>query len=91
MIYKFGHDLYSNVNYVADEDIKTVETLPEEAVEETLSTEERTGVAVNESELESIHDKMKKSTTDVETKSDDDIYNLLLIGVDGRDKTWRQF
>ena len=46
VIYKFGHDLYSNVNYVADEDIKTVETLPEEAVEETLSTEERTGVAV---------------------------------------------
>ena len=87
VIYKFGHDLYSNVNYVADEDIKTVETLPEEAVEETLSTEERTGVAVNESELESIHDKMKKSTTDVETKSDDDIYNLLLIGVDRRDKT----
>lgn len=27
VIYKLGHDLYSSVNYVADDDVKTVETL----------------------------------------------------------------
>ena len=30
VIYKLGHDLYSNINYVADEDVKVMETLPEE-------------------------------------------------------------
>ncbi len=86
VIYKMGHDLYSSVNYVADEEVKTVETLPEEAVEETLSTEERTGRAVDDSELSSIHDLM--SSLNVETKSDESIYNILLIGVDRQDTTW---
>ena len=89
LVYKLGHGLYSNINYVANEDIETVETLPEEVAiveEETLSTEERTGVAVSADELNSIHDKMKSLT--VQTVSDDDIYNVLLIGVDRRDKSW---
>ena len=87
LVYKLGHGLYSNINYVADEDIQTVETLPEEIIEEeTLSTEERTGVVVSDEELNSIHDKMKNLA--VETVSDDDIYNVLLIGVDRRDKSW---
>lgn len=87
LVYKLGHGLYSNINYVADEDVQTVETLPDEMEEETLSTEERTGVTVSDDELDSIHDKMK-SLSDRETLSDDDIYNVLLIGVDRRDKSW---
>ena len=86
LVYKLGHGLYSNINYVADEDIQTVETLPEIAEEETLSTEERTGVVVSADELDSIHSKMKNLV--VETVSTDDIYNVLLIGVDRRDKSW---
>lgn len=86
VIYKLGHDLYSSVNYVADEEVKTVETLPEAAIEEELSTEERTGRAVDKDELSSIHDMMSK--VDVETKSDDDIYNVMLIGVDRQDTNW---
>ena len=87
VVYKLGHDLYSNINYVADEDVQVVETLPEEAEQETLSTEERTGVVVSSEELDSIHSKMK-SLSDRETLADDDIYNVLLIGVDRRDKSW---
>ena len=87
MIYKLGHDLYSNINYVADEDVKVVETLPEEVAEETVSTEERKGVVVSDEELASIHDKLN-SLAKRETVSDDDIYNVLLIGVDRRDKSW---
>ena len=87
VVYKLGRGLYSSFNYVADEEVKIVESLPEEVMEETLSTEERTGVAVSAEELDSIHDNMKK-LTDVETVSDDDVYNVLLVGVDRRDKTW---
>lgn len=86
LVYKLGHGLYSNINYVSDEDIQTLETLPEEIEEETLSTEERTGVVISEDELNSIHDKMKNLS--VKTVSDDDIYNVLLIGVDRRDRSW---
>ena len=87
VVYKLGTDLYSSINYVADEDIQTVETLPEEVMEETLSTEERTGVAVSADELDSIHSLMS-SLSDRETVSDEAIYNVMLIGVDRRDKSW---
>lgn len=87
VIYKVGHDMYSNVNYVADEEVKVVETIPEEAVDETLSTEERIGVAVDESELKSIHD-MMDGLAQKEVKEDEEIYNVLLVGVDRRDKSW---
>ncbi|MDY3250059.1 MAG: LCP family protein [Candidatus Choladocola sp.] len=91
IIYKLGHDLYSSINYVADEEVKTVETLPEhvreEMTEETISDEERQGVKVSADELDSIHDKMS-SLSDRETVSDEDIYNVLLVGVDRRDKSW---
>ena len=87
VIYKLGTNLYSSINYVADEDIKMVETLPEEVMEETLSTEERTGVAVSADELDNIHDLMN-NLSKRETASDEDIYNVLLIGVDRRDKSW---
>lgn len=105
LIYQLGHDLYSNVNYVADEDVKVLETLPEQAIaqlqeemeaetaagaeEQEMETDEDGlgGVKVTAEELDSIHDKMS-SLTDRATVSDDDIYNLLLVGVDRRDKSW---
>lgn len=111
LIYKLGHDLYSNVNYVADEDVKVVETLPEQALAERKaeqseaeqkaaaaeaedSTEPMSdvdglgGVKVSAEELDSIHSRMSSSLTGRTTVSDDDIYNVLLIGVDRQDKTW---
>lgn len=87
LIYKLGHGMYSNINYVADNDVPVVETLPEEVEEETLSTEERQGVDVTDEELKSIHDLMADLET-VDVKEDDEIYNILLVGVDRRDKTW---
>ena len=87
VVYKLGTDLYSSITYVADEDVQVVEPLPEEKMEETLSTEERTGVAVSADELDSIHNLMS-SLSDRETVSDDDIYNVLLVGVDRQEKPW---
>ncbi len=92
VIYKLGHDLYSNINYVADEEVNTVEALPEHVVEqmeeETLTPDELAGTKkVSADELNSIHDLMS-SLADHKTVSDEDVYNVLLVGVDRQDQTW---
>lgn len=92
LIYKLGHDLYSNINYVADEEVNTVETLPEhvvEQMEEETMTPDELGVTkkVSSDELDSIHDRMS-SLADRKTVSDEDVYNVLLVGVDRQDQTW---
>ncbi len=84
-IYNYGHNLFNRSNYVADEDVQRVSELPAQAVE-TVSTEEHLGVVLNEDELNSIHEQMKGVS--VETVSDEQVYNILLVGVDRRDKTW---
>ena len=88
LIYTIGHELISSTNFVADEDVKTVqeEELPEEA-KETVSAEEKKGRVLDESELNEIHQQMNQ-LSDVGTVEDEDVYNLLLVGVDRRDKTW---
>lgn len=85
VIYKFAHDMYGNLNYVSDDLVEVAETLPEEA-EETLSTEDSSGVAVTDDELQNIQDQM--NSVSKQTASHEDIYNVLLVGVDRTDKTW---
>jgi LCP family protein required for cell wall assembly len=86
VIYYVGHNMISLSNYVADKDVKVVDELPEEA-RETLSTEEKQGVVLNEEELSSLHAQMS-SLNEVETVKNDEVFNLLLVGVDRRDKSW---
>ena len=45
------------------------------------------GEVVSDEELNSIHSAMS-SLSEIETVSDDDIYNVLLVGVDRRDDSW---
>ena len=92
VIYKLGHDLYSNINYVADEEVNTVEALPDHVVEqmeeETMTPDELGATKkVSSDELDSIHSRMS-SLADRATVSDEDVYNVLLIGVDRQDQTW---
>ncbi|MCD7817533.1 MAG: LCP family protein [Lachnospiraceae bacterium] len=82
VVYKLGHNLYSSINYVSDDMVSVEETLPEEAEGET---DERTGDLVSDDELAAIQDAMDTSK---DVLSDEDIYNVLLIGVDRQDKTW---
>lgn len=88
-IYFYGHNLIERAHFVADDDVKQLETLPEEAYEE-VSTEAdgARGPVLNESELANIHQQMSKGTSAVDTIMDSDVYNVLLCGVDRRDKTW---
>lgn len=86
-IYFYGHTLIERANYVSDEDVQQVETLPEEAYEEGTEAE-AVGPALNESELKNVHLQMDKENSAVDTIMNSDVYNVLLCGVDRRDKTW---
>ena len=88
LIYTIGHNLIDSTNFVEDAAVKTAqeEELPEEA-KETVSAEEKKGRVLDESELNEIHQQMNQ-LSDVDTVEDEDVYNLLLVGVDRRDKTW---
>lgn len=89
VIYYVGQNLISLSNYVADKDVKTVdkvEELPAEA-KETVSSDEKQGKVLDESELNSIHEQMKQ-VNNTQTVENDNVYNLLLVGVDRRDKSW---
>ncbi|MCD7745512.1 MAG: LCP family protein [Lachnospiraceae bacterium] len=79
LVYKLGHDLYGNVNYVSDDTVTVEETVPEE------ETDEGVGEVVSYDELAEIQDSMD---TTKEVVADDDIYNVLLIGVDRQERTW---
>ncbi len=83
IIYGAGHSLYGSVNYVSDEDVAQVETLPAEMEEET---DEQTGVRISDDELLAIQDAMAASSFNV--LSNEDIYNVLLVGVDRQERTW---
>ena len=79
VIYNIGHDLITRSNYKSDDEVKVVNELPQEA-QETVSTEEKKGVVLNEEELNDIHEQMN-NMNEVEAVSDDSVYNLLLVFV----------
>ena len=87
-IYYFGHNLISMANYVADEDVQQLETLPEEAVEESTEAEGAAkGAVLNESELDALHSKMSQ-LGQIDAVMDEAVYNIVLAGVDRVDKSW---
>ena len=88
-VYCMGHSFINLSNYLADDDVHltSVEELPEEAVE-TVATEESIGTTVNEEELKEIHQQMAVVKPKKEKKTEKNVFNILLVGVDRRDKSW---
>ena len=88
-VYCMGHSFINLSNYLADDDVhlSSVEELPEEAVE-TVATEESIGTTVNEEELKEIHQQMAVVKPKKENKTEKNVFNILLVGVDRRDKSW---
>lgn len=82
VIWYVGHDLISLSNYVADEDVKTIDDMPE-AMRETESAEE----LLNEEQLNLVREQLD-SAQEIQTVTDDNVFNLLLVGVDRTDKSW---
>ncbi len=90
LIFYFGHNLINLANYVPDNEVQVVEKvedLPEEAFE-TVAANDKKGKVVKEEELQRIHDSMAKVDKAVETPVNDKVYNIMLVGVDRRDKSW---
>jgi len=88
LIYYFGNNLISLSNYVADEDVQQLESLPEQALEEATEADAlENAVKLDESEISLIHEAMEQTST-IDTASDEAVFNFLLVGVDRRDKTW---
>lgn len=86
----FGHSMISLANFVSSADeqkIVSAEELPQEA-RETVKAEDRKGEVVGESELEGIHQRMSAVDEKIQPVSNEDVYNILLVGVDRRDKSW---
>ena len=88
-IYLFADNLIGRMQDVSDEEVKVVkvEDLPQEAID-IISTEEAKGAIVDDKALNDIHEQMTKIESTVQTKVADDVYNVLLVGVDRRDKSW---
>ena len=89
VIYLFGHNMFRLTNFVseANQAILKEEELPEEA-RQTISKEESKGTVLNESEMDYLHQTMSSVDTRISTISNENVYNLLLVGVDRTDKTW---
>lgn len=85
----FGHSMISLANFVSSSEPKIVSAaeLPEEA-RETVKAEDRRGEVIGESELEGIHQRMSAVDDKIMPVSNEDVYNILLVGVDRRDKSW---
>ena len=65
----------------AEEPLLEVETEPE-------TDAYHIGVKVGKDELNEIQQKMDSFSNSIATVADDDVFNLLLVGVDRRDKSW---
>ena len=90
LIFYYGHNLINMANYVPDNEVQVVqkvEELPEEAFE-TVAANDKKGKVVQEEELQKIHDSMANVDKTIETPVNDKVYNILLVGVDRRDKSW---
>lgn len=85
----FGHSMISLANFVesTNQRILSADELPEEA-RETVKAEDRKGEVVGESELDNIHQRMNAVDQKISPVSNENVYNLLLVGVDRRDKSW---
>ena len=86
-IYYLGHNLISKTNYLADEDVRQVDTIPVEGMSEAEDADALKGIVLNQSEMESLHQQMNQVES-IDTIMNEDVYNVILAGVDRRDKSW---
>lgn len=84
--YLVTHGLYKGTNYVSDEDAMSSYVAAGE--EEELSPEESQGIAISAEEESEIERMMREFANSEPVTNDGNVYNVLLIGVDRRDRSW---
>lgn len=77
-VYAVINHYYSKSNYVSDDKI-TINKSTEVETESTGLTDEET---------DALQSEILNETQDIELPNNSNVYNILLIGVDRRDKTW---
>lgn len=86
--YAFTHGFYRDSNFVRDEHAMEGYVTPPPSEEEKVSEEESQGEILSESEQEDLDKKMEQFSSEEPIVTDSDVYNILLVGVDRRDKSW---
>lgn len=81
MIFKNYHD---KSNYVKDEDIPIISSLPETEAAEGETPEETLDPEV----ASSLESQIEEEVQQIETPTSETVYNVLLIGSDRRDASW---
>lgn len=75
-VYAVINHYYGKSNYVNDSEV------------EINSSVETESTGITEEEAEQLQTEIIQQTDDITLPNDENVYNLLLIGVDRRDKTW---
>lgn len=75
-VYAVINHYYSKSNYVEDSEI---------TINSSVETE---STGITDEEAEQLQTEIIQQTQDIALPNDEDVYNLLLIGVDRRDKSW---
>lgn len=86
-VYAVTHSFYKSSNYTADEDAMKNYTNKEEEVEE-IDPENAQGEILTEEQHQELDAKIAEFSDAEPITNDGDVYNVLLIGVDRRDKSW---
>lgn len=84
--YSIGRNFYDASNYTADED--AMNNLTAGSDEEEISEEEATGEKLTEEEEAELAAQREAFINSEEIAQSDDVYNVLLVGVDRRDRSW---
>ncbi|MBS6196203.1 MAG: LCP family protein [Clostridiales bacterium] len=85
-VYAVTHGFYKSSNYTSDEDAMKNFTKTEET--EEIAPEDAQGEVLSEEEQKELDAKLAEFSESEPITNDGDVYNVLLIGVDRRDKSW---
>lgn len=86
-VYAITHSFYKASNYTADEDAMKDYTNTKEEIDE-VHPDDATGEELTEEEQKELDSKLAEASDGKSVMDDEDVYNVLLIGVDRRDKSW---
>ena len=86
-VYAITHSFYKTSNYTADEDAMKDYTVAQEDVEE-IAPENAQGEVLTDEQQQELDAKIAEFSEAEPVTNDGDVYNVLLVGVDRRDKSW---
>ena len=89
-VYGVTHGFYRSSNYTSDEDaMKDFTNVGEDTTaEDEVNPEDATGEVLSDEEQQELDAKLAEFADSEPVTNDGNVYNVLLVGVDRRDKSW---